>query len=42
MPAWWLLFIAEKWFGASALYSVPSHGIAALHHVTHIVTCVYC
>jgi hypothetical protein len=42
MPAWWLLFIANEWFGAISLYHVPSHGVALLHQVVNIAQNVVC
>jgi hypothetical protein len=39
IPDWWQLFIANGWFGADALYQVPSHGVALLHHVVQSIVC---
>ncbi len=42
MPAWWILFIANHWFGADALYRVPGHALGALHHAVHVAAGVFC
>jgi hypothetical protein len=42
LPAWWILFIINGWFGANALYQVPSHGVAMLHHASQIVQALVC
>ena len=42
MPAWWILFIANGWFGGDSLYYVPSHGVALLHQAVSIAQRVAC
>ena len=42
MPAWWILFIANDWFGGNSLYYVPSHGVALLHQAVSIAQRVAC
>lgn len=37
LPAWWILFLANKWFGANALYQVPSHGVGTVVQMLHRV-----
>ncbi len=41
-PAWWILFIADGWFGGDSLYYVPSHGVALLHQAVSIAQRVAC
>jgi hypothetical protein len=42
MPAWWILFIVNHWFGADALYHVPPQALGALHHAVHIAVGISC
>ncbi len=42
MPVWWILFIKNFWFGRDALYHVPSHGVALLHHAVNIAHRLAC
>jgi hypothetical protein len=42
MPAWWILFIVNHWFGGDALYHVPPQALGALHHAVHVAAGIYC